>query len=269
MDFITGLPRTSRGNDSSVRVVVDRLTKMAKFIATKKTVKTSELAKLFVQHLYKLYGMPADIVSHRDRKFNSHFWRKVFKKLDTTLSMSTADHPESDGQTERINQILEDMLRSYVSKKQSNWEDYLPILEFAYKSSKDLASGFTPFMLMYGFHPRSPMAVSLEKEKTQSVKDFLEDMNDMLKAARENIRSAQDHAQTYANKARKKVIFEKEKESPKENVELPHMQSGGLIKDVEEAHAQLVNMTTKSSQLQVEYPLGLESAIVPYIGPKE
>lgn len=100
MNFITGLPTTSRGNDS-VWVVVDMLTKIAKFIATKKIVKMLELAKLFIEHLYKLYGLlPTDIVSDRDRKFNSHFWREVFKKLDTTLSMSTADRPESDGQTE-------------------------------------------------------------------------------------------------------------------------------------------------------------------------
>ncbi|MCO5584711.1 hypothetical protein L7F22_038643 [Adiantum nelumboides] len=123
--------------------------------------------------------------------------------------MNTADHPESDGQTERVNQILEDMLHSYVSKKQSNWKDYLPILEFAYNSSKHSATGFTPFMLMYGFQPRSPMALGLEKEKIQSVKDFLEDMNDMLKAARESIQGTQERAKTYANKARSKVIFEK------------------------------------------------------------
>ncbi|MCO5587419.1 hypothetical protein L7F22_041368 [Adiantum nelumboides] len=118
--------------------------------------------------------------------------------------MSITDHPESHVQTERVNQILQYMLRSYVSKKQPNWEDYLSILEFAYNSSKHLATGFTPFILMYGFQPRSPMAVGLEKEKIQSVKDFLEDMNAMLKAARESIRSAQDHAQTYANKTHRK-----------------------------------------------------------------
>ncbi|MCO5558228.1 hypothetical protein L7F22_011807 [Adiantum nelumboides] len=119
--------------------------------------------------------------------------------------MSTTNHPEFDGQTKRVNQILEDILRSYVRKKQLNWEDYLLILEFAYNSSKHSATGFTPFMLMYGFQSTSPMGVGLEKEKIQSVKDFLEDMNDMLKAACKSIRSAQDHAQTYANKARKKA----------------------------------------------------------------
>ncbi|MCO5609005.1 hypothetical protein L7F22_063225 [Adiantum nelumboides] len=123
--------------------------------------------------------------------------------------MRTADHPESDGQTERVKQILENMLRSYVSKKQSNWKDYLSILEFAYNTTKHSATGFTPFILMYGFQPRSPIAAGLEKEKIQSVKNFLEDMNDMLKAANENIRSTHDRAKPYANKAHKKVTFEK------------------------------------------------------------
>lgn len=134
---------------------------------------------MFIEHLYKLYGLPTDIVFDRDRKFDSQFWREVFKKLDTTLSMSTVDHPQSDGQTKRVNQVLEDMLCAYVSKKQSNWEEYLPHLEFTYNSSKHSATGFSPFMLMYGFQPRSPI-VGLEKEKLQSVKEFLEDMQDML-----------------------------------------------------------------------------------------
>ncbi|MCO5548790.1 hypothetical protein L7F22_002252 [Adiantum nelumboides] len=116
------------------------------------------------------------------------------------MSMSKADNWKSDGQTKRANKILEDMLCSYVCKKQSNWEEYLPILEFAYNSSKHSAIGFTPFMLMYGFQPRSPMVVGLEKEKIQFVKDFLENMSDMLKEARESIRSAQDRAKTHADK---------------------------------------------------------------------
>ena len=120
MDFIIGLPQTNRGHDS-VWVVVDRLTKLVKFIPTRKDVKTPELARLFIEHLYRLYGLPADMVFDRDRKFDSHFWREVFKKLATTVSMSTTDHPQSaDGQTERVNQVLQDMLRAYVSKKQSN-----------------------------------------------------------------------------------------------------------------------------------------------------
>lgn len=96
MDFITRLPKMNRGHDS-VWVVVDRLTKMACFIPTCTDIKTPEVARLFIEHLYQLYGLPADIVSDRDPKFNSHFWQAIFKQLDTTLSMSTSDHPESDG----------------------------------------------------------------------------------------------------------------------------------------------------------------------------
>ena len=94
MDFITGLPKTNCGHDL-VWVVVDRLTKLVKFIPTKKDTKIHELARLFIEHLYRLLGMPTNIVYHRDRKFNSYFWREVFKRLDTThsMSMSTADHP--------------------------------------------------------------------------------------------------------------------------------------------------------------------------------
>ena len=91
MDFITHLPRMNCVHDF-VWVEVDRLTKLVKFIPTKKDVKTLELARLFIEHLYRLYGPPANIVSNRDRKFHGHFWREVFKKLDTTLSMSLIDH---------------------------------------------------------------------------------------------------------------------------------------------------------------------------------
>ena len=95
MDFITSLPKTNHGHDL-VWVVVDRLTKLVKFIPTRKDLKTPELARLFIKHLYRLYGLLTYIVSNRDRKFDSHFWREVLKKLDTTLSMSTTNHPQFD-----------------------------------------------------------------------------------------------------------------------------------------------------------------------------
>ena len=109
MDFITSLPKTNCGHNS-IWVVVDRLTKFFKSIPTKKDIKTLELARLFIEHLYRLCGLLANIVSNRDRKFDSHFWREIFKKLGTTLSMSITDHLQSTGEMERVNQVLEDML---------------------------------------------------------------------------------------------------------------------------------------------------------------
>ena len=209
MDFIVGLPTTARGHDS-VWVVVDHLTKLYKFIPTKSTIKTPKLARLFVDQLYRLYGLPSNIVSDRDRKFNSHFWRAIFQRLGTHLNLSTADHPQTDGQTERVNQVLEDMLRAYVRKKQTNWEDYLPLLEFAYNSAKHVSTNFSPFMLMYGFQPRSPVTVGLATEKLQHVKDFLQDHMDMLKLARQNVRQAQDWYKKYTDVHRRQVVFKED-----------------------------------------------------------
>ena len=100
------------------------------------------------------------------------FWRVVFAKLDTKLNLTTVDHPESDGQTERVNQVLEDMLRAYVSKCQSNWEDYLSILEFAYNSAKHVSTGYNRFMLMYGYQPRSPVTVGLANDTIREFNVF-------------------------------------------------------------------------------------------------
>ena len=95
-------------------------------------VKTLELARLFVEIVYWLYGLQANIVSDCDcHKFNSHFWRAIFHKLGTLLNLITTDHPKIDGQIECVNQVLEDMQQAYVSKHQSNWVDYLPTLEFS------------------------------------------------------------------------------------------------------------------------------------------
>jgi hypothetical protein len=198
MDFIVSLPRTQRGHDS-IWVIVDRLTKLARFIPTRTTVKAQELAYQFVNELFRFYGLPMDIVSDRDSKFTSDFWTQVFKKLETNLSMSSTDHPQSDGQTERVNQIIEDMLRAYVAKKPTKWEQYLPLLEFAYNSSRHTSTGYSPFMLMYGFQPRAPIDVTFNRDEFDSTQNFLRDMQEMLHIARDNIKTAQDRARFYAD----------------------------------------------------------------------
>ncbi|KAK1613818.1 hypothetical protein QYE76_019335, partial [Lolium multiflorum] len=144
MDFITGLPKSSRGNDS-IWVVVDRLTKVAHFIPVKTTYQGPKLAELYISRIVSLHGTPKSIVSDRGSQFTSRFWQKVHEGLGTRLNFSTAYHPQTDGHTERVNQIVEDMLRACVLEYGSKWEDCLPYAEFSYNNSYQASLQMAPF----------------------------------------------------------------------------------------------------------------------------
>ena len=109
-------------------VVVDKLTKATHFIPVKSTHKTDDIAKIFMKEIFKLHGLPKAIVSDRDVKLTSNFWKGLFIDLGTKLNFSTAYHLQTDGQMERVNQVLEDMLRMYVMDKPTKWEDYLHLV---------------------------------------------------------------------------------------------------------------------------------------------
>ena len=134
MDFITSLSKTFSGNDA-IWVILDRLTKSAHFLAIKSTYTLDRLAQLYIQEIVRLHGIPKSIISDRDPRFTSNFWRSLQEALGTRLSFSTAYHPQTDGQTERVNQILEDMLRACILELKGNWDQYLPLAEFAYNNS--------------------------------------------------------------------------------------------------------------------------------------
>ena len=119
LDFITGLPRNQNLNDS-IMVVVDKLSEAAYFIPVKTTYKAANLADIFLKQLFRLHGIPKVIISDRDPKFTGNFWKSLFKALNTTLNFNTSFHPQTDGKTERVNQILEDLLRMYVKDNQEN-----------------------------------------------------------------------------------------------------------------------------------------------------
>jgi hypothetical protein len=127
MDFITGLPRTSKQHDS-IMVVVEKITKYAHLIPLKTTHKAGDVADIFLKEVARLHGIPKTIVSDRDPKFTSNFWKELFKGFRTNLNFSTAYHPESDGQKERVNRVIEEMMRMYVMDKPSRWEDYLHLV---------------------------------------------------------------------------------------------------------------------------------------------
>ncbi|KAF1326170.1 reverse transcriptase, partial [Globisporangium splendens] len=157
MDFIFGLPRDTHGRNG-ILVFVDRFSKMVHLVPVSDKISAEKTAKVFVDVVFRLHGLPVEIVSDRDTRFTSKFWRALFGLLDTKLSMSTAAHPETDGQTERVNRVLEDVLRSYATSFKE-WSEFLPLAEFALNNSTHVSTGHSPFYVNYGIHPRVPASI--------------------------------------------------------------------------------------------------------------
>jgi hypothetical protein len=148
MDFIVGLHRARDGYDS-IWVIVERLTKVAHFIPVRTTYTRAKLVELYMSRIVCLHGVPKKIVSDRSTQFTSRFREKLHESLDTKLNFSSAYHPQTDGQTERTNQILEDMLRAYSLKHGCSWDKSLPYAEFSYNNSYQASLKMAPFEALY------------------------------------------------------------------------------------------------------------------------
>jgi transposase InsO family protein len=149
MDFIVGLPRTQSGYDS-IWVIVDRLTKVAHFILVKTTYSGPQLAELYMLRIICLHGVPKKIVSDKETQFTLRFWKRLHETLDTQLRFSYAYHPQTDGQTARVNQILKDMLRACGLQYERSWDKSLPYAEFSYNNSYQESLKMAPFEMLYG-----------------------------------------------------------------------------------------------------------------------
>ncbi|GKD20039.1 reverse transcriptase domain-containing protein [Tanacetum coccineum] len=156
MDFVTKLPRTSNGH-GTIWVIVDRLTKSVHFILTRETDSMETFTRLYIKEKVSWHGVPISIISDHDRHFTSRFWKSLQSALGTQLDMSTEYHLETDGQSERTIQTLEDMLRACVIDFGKGWEKHLPLVEFSYNNSYHASIKAAPFKALYGRKCRSPV----------------------------------------------------------------------------------------------------------------
>ena len=144
------------------------VSKMVHLIATKQTATAQDIAKIYQDRVFALHGLPDDIVSDRDTKFTSAFWKNLQKLVGTNINMSTAFHPQTDGKTERMNSVLEDMLRHYVSPDQQDWDLFLGLAEFCMNNCYKTSIQCTPFQLVYGKNPKTPSSAHLNRIKDQN-----------------------------------------------------------------------------------------------------
>lgn len=196
-DFITGLP-LSEGKDS-ILVVVDRFSKGIHLIPCKEEGMTAEVtARLFLDNVWKLHGTPETTISDRGTQFNNEFIRRLYELLGIHPNFSTAYHPETDGQTERINQIVEQYLRMFVNDRQDDWVKLLPLAEFSYNNAASSTTGNTPFFLWYGEHPTMEAGepreekVPVAEELAKSIKDASLEAKAMINMARERYKEQAD-----------------------------------------------------------------------------
>lgn len=214
MDFITDLPKTTNKHDA-ILVVVDRLTKMSHFIPCAITCTAQQAAELCVQHIFRLHGCPSSFVVDRDPRWRSSFWKTWCELLRIDVGMSSAFHPQSDGQTERVNRILEEVLRHYINPSHTTWEILLPWAEFAVNSAFQESIKTTPFLLNYGWQPSTPFELGLRAINAAAplpphpdAATAAADAHSRIAEARRCLQAAQDRQKHYADARRAPITLE-------------------------------------------------------------
>ncbi|WVZ78975.1 hypothetical protein U9M48_026610 [Paspalum notatum var. saurae] len=206
MDFIEGLPKSEGFN--AILVVVDRFTKFAHFIAIKHPYTAQVIARCILDNVVRLHGLPKSIVSDRDPVFVSHFWQELFRLYDAKLNLSTAYHPQTDGQTERVNQSLKMYLRCAVHNSPHSWKKWLSLAELWYNSAFHSALGSSPFQALYGHEPNLAAESSIASSTSSTVNDLLPERAIQLEFLKKHLSSAQNRMKQHADKNRSELEFQ-------------------------------------------------------------
>jgi transposase InsO family protein len=205
MDFISGLPTSHRYN--CIMVVVDKFSKYAHFLALAHPFTALTVAKLYFSEVYKLHGLPSSIVSDRDPIFTSKLWQELFRLAGTKLCLSSAYHPQSDGQTERVNQCVEAYLRCFVHACPRQWYSWLSLAEFWYNTSYHTSLGKSPFEVLYGHTPSQLGLESTEQCSVPDLSTWLQTRQLMLQQVKLHLQRAQDRMKKQADKGRVERVF--------------------------------------------------------------
>ncbi|GJW20065.1 putative reverse transcriptase domain-containing protein [Tanacetum coccineum] len=207
MDFVTKLPKTSQGYDT-IWVIVDRLTKSAIFTPMRETDPMDKLTRVYLKEVVTRHGVPVSIICDRDPRFASNFWRSLQNALGTNLDMSTAYHPQTDGQSERTIQTLEDMLRACVIDFGKGWVNHLPLVEFSYNNSYHASIKAAPFEALYGRKCRSPVCWTEVGEAQILGPELIQETTERIIQIKQRMQAARDRQKSYADLKRKPMEFQ-------------------------------------------------------------
>ena len=207
MDFMTGLPRTQRQHDA-IWVIVNRLTKSGHFLQVNVEDSLEKLAKLYVDEIVRLHGVLVLIVSDRDPRFTSRFWPSLQAASGTHLHSRTTFHPQTDGQSERTIQTLEDMLRACVMEFKGSWDTHLALMEFAYNNSYQASIEMNPFKALYGRKCRTPVCWNEVGERRLVGPELVQITSEKVKVVRDNLKIERDRQKSYADNRCRDLQFE-------------------------------------------------------------
>ncbi|MCO5580452.1 hypothetical protein L7F22_034320 [Adiantum nelumboides] len=204
MDFIFDLPRTPTGNDG-IWTIICRFSKQAHFVPVRKKIKSDHMVKLFMHNIFKYHGMPQSIVSDRDPRMTSLFWKALFENMGTTLKFSSSFHPQTDGQSEEANSTVLDLLKCYVSEHKATWEHYLPLVEYAYNNTVHTSTGKAPFEIVEGGKKVPPILQT--KDKIFEADKYVQNMDEAYRKIKLALEKTQSKQKKAADRHRRELVF--------------------------------------------------------------